>query len=90
MRFIGGPTDKNYERRFKNPDKRRRKRKDSEAYEDNLLEKGMTKTQFERQKTRKGTLKDMKTLLKSPTKVEKDIEQKNFTEAATSVTKRKT
>ena len=44
MRFIGGPTDKNYERRFKNPDKRKRRRKDSEAYEDNLLEKGMTKT----------------------------------------------
>ena len=32
----------------------------------------------------------MKTLMKSPTRVEKDIEKKNFTEAATTVIKIKT
>ena len=39
MRFIGGPTDKNYERRFKNPEKRRRRRKESETFDDNEFEK---------------------------------------------------
>ena len=39
MRFVGGPTDKNYERRFKNPESRKRKKLIDENFEEYFTEK---------------------------------------------------
>ena len=36
MRFIGGPTDKTYEKRFRNPDKKSKKFKNGNGKQDDI------------------------------------------------------